>query len=286
MTRIDLPGTTALFGPLSVDRYLDSGEALPGGGILNVAYHLHELGVPFRLLSRVGDDHPELFLAFLRRHRIDHLDSLVGAGRSASIDIVIGADRQPHMDHFVEGVWTDLRLTPAETALVAGSARVHAVMVDPVATEVHRLGELGLLANPVVSADFLSFRHYDLDRFARSMAHVDVGFVGWPGDPDDPLLEGIASVAFGLGRLVVITMGARPVHVYDGRDGPRRLVVPVDAIEVVGTTVGCGDAFIAACLARWWVGADIADAVGQAAPYAARVTRWVRPLPDAAYGTG
>ena len=56
-----------LLGPASLDRWLDEDRILPGGGALNMAYHWSRLGQPFTLLTRIGDDHPDLFLNFMHR---------------------------------------------------------------------------------------------------------------------------------------------------------------------------------------------------------------------------
>ncbi|MEN9643991.1 MAG: hypothetical protein RL238_660 [Actinomycetota bacterium] len=276
--------STLLVGPLSVDRYLDEGIDLPGGGVLNMAYHWSHRGVPFRLLSRIGDDRAELFHAFLDRHGIDALPSLVAPGVSSSIDIVMRADRQPWMDHFVEGVWGNVRWTDDDLAQLAAAERVHCVLVDAVADAVEQLGVDGVLDRPAVSGDFLSFRHYTVERFARTMQHLDLGFIGWPGSPDDEPIRGVRDIAFDLGRLVVVTLGADGVLLLDGRPGHRvERFVPVHAIAVEGTTVGCGDAFIAAFLAAWWRTADLDVAVEAGMAAGAAATKWVRPLPDAAF---
>lgn len=278
-------GERLLLGPLSLDRYVDRGLALPGGGALNMAWHLARAGVPFALLSRIGDDAPRTFLAFLERHGIPHdRDALVVTGPSASIDIRIQPDRQPYMDNFVEGAWARYRLTAGEEARVAAAAHLHAVLVEPVIAELARLDAAGVLARPSVSADFLGFRHYTLERFAATMAHVDVGFVGWPGAPDDAPVAAIREVAHDLGRLVVVTFGAQGVRVFDGRPGGGDALVPVRAIPVAGTTVGCGDAFIAGFLGEWWATGDLRAAVERGKKLGARATAWRRPLPDDAYG--
>lgn len=274
-----------LLGPASVDRYVAQGVELPGGGALNMAYHWSRLGLPFHFLTRVGDDHPDLFLSFMRRHGIEHSPSVVGNGVSASIDIVIEDDRQPFMDHFVEGVWSDFRLTAAEEALVRDAPRLHVVLVEAVAAEVHRLGEAGVLADVSVSGDFLSFRHYTVERFAETMAFLDVGIIGWPGAIDDPVVSGVREVAFELGKLVVITLGSRGVLVLDGRNEPHEQFVAVHALPVLGTTVGCGDAFVAAFLAHWWRDADVMTAVESGKAGGAVATAWLRPLPDDAYSS-
>jgi sugar/nucleoside kinase (ribokinase family) len=282
-----------LLGPASLDIHLEPRSdgrrvevaVYPGGGALNMAYHWAALEVPFTLLTRIGDDRPAVFLDFLRRHGIAGVDgSIVAPGVSASIDITTQPDRQPWMDNFVEGVWTGFTLTPEESRLVIGARRLHAVLVDAVVEELHRLGDAGALAQLDVSADFLSLRHYDLERFAATMRHVGLGFVGWPGEPDDPTVRGIATVTADLHRLVVVTLGSRGVLLLDGRGSSlTERMVPVHAVDVIGTTVGCGDSFIAAFLAVWWRGGDLDAAVAAGAAAGAAATSWMLPLPDDAY---
>ena len=274
-------GPHLLLGPASIDRWVEEGRDLPGGGALNMAYHWARLGVPFGFLTRVGADDGDTVLDFLRRHDIPYLPgSTVAPGRSAAIDVVIGEDRQPHMDHFVEGVWSSFRLTAEEEAAVRAATTLHAVLVDPVAAEIHRLGDSGALDNVRVSGDFLDLRHYSLDRFAATMQHLSLGFVGWPGDADDPVVHGLRRVAEDLGRTLVITLGSRGVLLVVGAT---TRFVPVSAVEVAGTTVGCGDSFIAAFLAALHLGGTVDEALDAARAAGAAATTWLRPLPDDAY---
>ena len=81
---------TLLFGALSRDIYLGRDLVLPGGGVLNMAWAWSGAGLPFTLLTRIGDDDPDLFRDFLDRHRIRLCPAhWSGLGPSASIDIVI-----------------------------------------------------------------------------------------------------------------------------------------------------------------------------------------------------
>jgi fructoselysine 6-kinase len=272
-----------LVGPISVDRYLDEDLVLPGGGAMNMAYHWSRLAMPFRFVTRIGTDQSEVVLPCLRRHGIECTDDLTVDGVTASIDITIADDRQPWMDNFVPGVWSEFTASAAERSLLASASHVHAVLVDPVVAEMRRLSSEGLLGKPEVSGDFLSFRHYTVERFAESMRDIHLGFIGWPGEPHDPTVAAIRDVAFDLQRLVVMTMGARTTLVFDGRTKPTVLEYPVAAVPVVGTTVGCGDAFIAAFLASWWDAKDMASAVAAGQRAGAAATGWFRPLPDSAY---
>jgi fructoselysine 6-kinase len=276
-----------LFGAVSLDIYIERGVVLPGGGALNMAWHWRAADQPFRLLTRIGVDRPEVFLEFFDRHRIPYLPaSIVGDGPSASIDIVIQPDGQPWMDHFVDGVWSAFRLTAEEEAAIASASSLHTVLTEGVIAELERLGRADRLSHLAVSADFLDFRHYTVERFDDTMGVVDIGFVGWPGALDDPTLDGIRGVAAERQRLVIVTLGSRGVIVIDGRRRPSERLYPVTAIPVVGTTVGCGDAFIAGFLAAYHRDGDIDGAVRDGAVAGARATAWDRPLPDAAYGPG
>lgn len=279
---------TLLFGTISLDHYLASGEVLPGGGVLNMAWHWRRLGRGFELLTRVGSLDGGPIKAFLDRHGIATVSrkELAVSGDSSAIDIEILPDRQPHMDNFVPGVWADYRLTARERDSLRSAKRLHVVLVEGAIAELDRLAADGALAGMWVSADFLGFRHYTLERLAETMRHVDLGFIGWPGAEDDPTVAGMRKVAFDLGRVLVVTMGARSVLIFDGRPGTgrqRERRYPVEAVEVAGTTLGCGDAFIAWFLNELWRTNDLDAAVAQGMIGGARATVWPRPLPDDAY---
>jgi len=272
------PGEDLLLSPLTLDRFVDEGIVLPGGGAINIAWHRARAGSPARVMSRVGEGDRRLFASFLDSDP----GSLVAPGLSASIDISIADDRQPKMGNYVEGVWSDLRLTPDEEATVAGAATLHSVLVPAVTREIHRLGDAGRLDGVAVSGDFLDYRYCDERRFAETVRFLDVGFVGWPGGLGDAEVAGMRRVAFGLRRLVVVTFGALGALAFDGESG-RRSFFPAEAVAVTGTTIGCGDAFIAAFLAarRRRAGLEAAMRAGTLA--GAEATAWRRALPDEAY---
>jgi sugar/nucleoside kinase (ribokinase family) len=273
-----------LLGTISLDRYVDFGFDLPGGGVLNMAWHWQQLGQPHLLISRAGEADADVFEGFLSRHAVPHDPyALLSIEPSSSIDIRFRADRQPHMDNFVAGVWETFRCTPDEERRVAAAPAFHTVLVEGAIEETVRLGEAGLLPRGTVSADFLGFRHYTPARMADTLRFVDLAFVGWPGSPSDPVVGEIAALAGELGRVIVITFGAKGVRVVDGPRGSDTWF-PVRAIPVAGTTVGCGDGFVAAFLQQWWRRGDAAAAVAAGAGRGAMVTAWNRPIPDEAYG--
>jgi sugar/nucleoside kinase (ribokinase family) len=276
---------TLLLGALGLDRYQPDGPVLPGGGALNVAWHWRTLGFPFELVSRVGDREAALFLDMLDRHGIEHTPSIVASGPSASIDIEFLPDRQPWMDNYVEGVCADLRFSDREERALAGARRLHGILVEGVITELGRIGAAGRLDHLEVAADFLGFRHYTLERFADTMRWVDLAIVGWPGTAEDDAVGGLISIVSDLGKRLVVTFGSQGVLVVDGPAAGAVTRIPVTPAPVSGTTVGCGDAFIAYFLAEWWRSGDLVAAVERGKIGGALPTAWIRPLPDHAYGS-
>lgn len=277
---VDVP--IALIGPLSVDRYVVEDIELPGGGALNMAYHWAARDLPFELFARVGDDRARLFTTFCARHGIEVTDELVVPGTSSSIDIEIRGDRQPWMDHFVEGVAADFALSPDELARVGASSGAHLVLVDVVDAELRRAGGDLRSAGVRLSGDFLDARHITAERFGITAGLLDLAFVGWPGAIDDDSIAVMAARCDETRTVGIFTFGAAGILVADGRTGDRR-VFDVDAREVAGTTVGCGDAFIAAFLAEWYRTGELDASIDAGRALGAAATEWMRPLPDDAY---
>ncbi|MGA0355864.1 MAG: hypothetical protein ACO3OC_11375, partial [Ilumatobacteraceae bacterium] len=176
-----------LVGPASIDRYIDEAVELPGGGALNMAYHWRSAGHPVTLLSRVARDHATAFDRFVAEHGIAVTDGWYAAGDPCSIDIRITDDRQPAMDGFVEGVLGEFRPKPAEVDAIVDGTPTHFVLVDVVDAALHAIAaDLPVDGTRARwTGDFLSFRHMTGERFSATMAHLEFGIVGWPGDPDD-----------------------------------------------------------------------------------------------------
>lgn len=276
--------SSVLFGTVSRDRYLESGRTLPGGGVLNMAYHWAAAGKAFVLHTRIGSADRDLFERFLVRNQIPHLPaSLVAPGESSSIDIRIGADRQPLMDNYVDGVWEEVHCTPEELDALSNTAHWHTVLVEGAVAELGRLSASGRLRGVNVSADFLGFRHYTPERFRDTLAHIDLAFIGWPGARDDAPLAEVRHSVLEAQKIAVITLGSQGVLVADGRSGSETFY-PTVAVPVAGTTIGCGDAFIAAFLLAYQAGSPLSEAVAAGQLAGAAATAWDLPLPDEAYG--
>ena len=278
-----------LVGPASVDRYLDEAIDLPGGGALNVAYHWRSAGHPVTLLSRVAKDHSTPFDRFVSTHGITVTDGWHATGDPCSIDVRIADDRQPVMDNFVEGVLSEFRPNSAEADAIVDGTPTHFVLVDVVDAALHAIAADRLTDASCArwTGDFLGFRHMTGERFSATMAHLELGIIGWPDDPDNAEVSDLAARAADLGKTLIVTFGSQGVLAVDARGTDRvDTWFDVDARRVTGTTIGCGDAFAAAALSTWFSTGDLAAAVAAGRHLGADATEWVRPLPDAAYADG
>jgi len=284
-----VPAALQLVGPASVDRYLDEGIELPGGGALNMAYHWRSAGHPVTLFSRVAHNDAAAFDRFVTKHGIAVTNGWHAAGDPCSIDIRIADDRQPLMDGFVEGVLGEFQPDPPEIDAIVDGTPTHFVLVDVVDAALHTIAadRKADVSRARWTGDFLGFRHMNGDRFSATMAHLELGIVGWPGNPDDPEVSDLAARAADLGRVLVMTFGSQGVLAVDAR-GTDRVDhwFDVDARLVTGTTIGCGDAFAAAALSTWFQTGDLGAAVAAGRDLGAVATEWFHPLPDAAYAGG
>lgn len=266
---------------LCLDHYT-TGELLPGCGILHNAYHLQGLGAAPQLVTRLGEADADTVTHFLTRHQIAVMTAgLLAPGVCARIEIAVDGAGAARVYDFTPGVWAEYRLSAAQEATLAAAQHLHVVLTAPLIAEFMRLGAQGSFAGTLVSVDFLALYDFDEGSFAAALRYVDVAFVGWPGAVDDPALQRLTAAATAAGILAIFTLGAQGMLVCEPGAAPR--LEPVQAVPVLGSTNGCGDAFISYFLAEYWRSHNLAGALARGKFGGALATRWRYALPDAAY---
>ena len=85
--------------------------------------------------------------------------------------------------------------------------------------------------------------------------------------------------------MVVLTLGDRGIQVFDSLTTGQLQshFFAVDKIEVQENTNGCGDAFIAYFLAKYWRSRNLEQAITHGKIGGMEATRWKFALPDWAY---
>ena len=141
---------------------------------LNMAWHWRQLDVPFRLLTRIGTDHADVVRSTSSIATGSPTTATRSSGRRSgdSIDIEIQPDRPAvHGPLRRWGLGRTTALTPTRRRASRAPGRLHVVLVEGAITELERLARgRARSAEREVSADFLGFRHYTVERFARTMA--------------------------------------------------------------------------------------------------------------------
>jgi fructokinase len=109
------------FGEILWD-VLPSGE-LPGGAPMNVAYHLHKLGIKTNIITRIGkDDHGERLLALLRSQGVDITSVQVDdKHQTGLVQATVGLDNEVSYDIIAPVAWDHIELQENLHAVVAAS---------------------------------------------------------------------------------------------------------------------------------------------------------------------
>ncbi|WP_375418786.1 carbohydrate kinase [uncultured Hymenobacter sp.] len=234
----------------------------PGGAPFNVAVHLHQLGQPARLISRVGDDDlgAEL-LAFLHERGLNTdfvprdqtqptgvVEANVGNRNEVTYNIV-----QPVAWDYI-GYEERLRRLVAEAdmlvfgSLAARSPATRETLYRLLPAARFRVFDVNLrpphYAPEVVqhlleNSDLVKMNHHELTEI--------LGWLG-RGEADESALAWLAG-RFEL-QAVCVTRGADGALLWTGGQLYRSPGVPVE----VADTIGSGDAFLAALLVDWLAG--------------------------------
>jgi len=252
--------TIACFGEILWD-ILPSGKQ-PGGAPFNVAVHLHQLGLPVRFISRVGDDElgTELLdfveskgvATDLIQHGKTHLTGIV----KANVD-----DANEVTYKIVQPVaWDYIQF---DTAVEAAVASADAFVFGSLAAR--QAGTRETLYRLLESAKFKVFDvnmrppHYNREgvkyllqkaNLVKMNHHELAEIIEWFGVASEPATA-IPWLAqrFNL-QAVCVTCGADGALLWTNGQLYRAAGVPVQ----VQDTIGSGDAFLAALLKGWLTG--------------------------------
>lgn len=250
-----------------IDRHGEVAASVVGGAPLNTARTLARLGVPTSFVGGISADPlGQRILRLLDADGVRHgLPRSVEAPTTLAIAQLDEAGAATYR-FLMEGT-SACAVAPAEALAAVGPA-----------TRVVHAGTLGLVLEPLADATRAVVAASPADRivmvdpncrpsvmassavFDRTLAAVleradvvkvsgdDLAFMA----PGEPALEAARALHRRTGASVLLTDGARAVHVI-AADGERTLEVP--AVPVVDT-VGAGDSFSGGVLA-WWLERDL-----------------------------
>ncbi|MBS0375546.1 MAG: carbohydrate kinase [Proteobacteria bacterium] len=280
-----LPRSIVCAGEVLWDR-LPAGEFL-GGAPLNVAAHLARLGVPVRLVSRLGRDargtaaHARIVALGLDPALVQ-LDATRPTGTAeAWLDATGAASyRFP-----APAAWDAIEAGEAELEAAHGATVVFGTLAQRDAASAAAIARLLAVARWRVLDANLRAPHDDQRVALRSLARADfvklnehevVAFAGWLGiAPSAAALQVCLRTQFGI-RSLCVTEGERGARLWHGETYVAVPAVPTQ----VADTVGAGDAFLAMLLAALGAGRPAEDAMARATRLAAFVASQSGATPE------
>ncbi|GAA0352613.1 carbohydrate kinase [Actinoallomurus spadix] len=234
--------------------------ALPGGSPANVAVGLARLGVPTRMIARIGEDP---FGRTLREHLLRNgvdTGAVATAAEPSSVAFVHHEAGGPAYDLRLAGTadwqWTAEELAALPLGDVAALHVGSLAMVLPPGAEalaglVRRARETATIAyDPNCRPDVMAAVPDARARIGTLLHTADIvkisdADLAWLRPGDDPR-RFAAGLVEETGGVVIVTLGAEGVLVTAPRLAP--LPLPARAVEVVDT-VGAGDSYMSAVLA-------------------------------------
>lgn len=260
--------TIVCFGEILWD-LLPSG-ALPGGAPMNVAYHLHTLGLHPQLITRLGsDERGDELAAILHSKHIDtsfvQLDPAIPTG---VVNAKPDANGDMRYTFAEDSAWDHITVIPSVAKLVSEAGYfIYGSLVARHPQSRSALLELLGYANEKILDINLRAPHYERATLEALMAEADMLKMNeeelelisaWYGEAGD--LEGRVNLIkekFSM-HSVLVTRGAAGATVYYKGEWASHPGIKVE----VADTVGSGDSFLAGFLYSVINGKTLTEAIG------------------------
>ncbi|WGW13293.1 PfkB family carbohydrate kinase [Saxibacter everestensis] len=256
-----------VIGDNIVDLFVEQGQASIGGNCLNVAVHLHRLGISTHYIGSVGDD--EVGLAVIdaltqEGLAVDGIERIPGRPTGyARIHHVNGERYFADFDRGASAVSPSVR----QWAAVDGASIIHTSYSSLLEDALPRLASIA-----PVSFDFDA--HID-DAYARTlMPHVSHAFFSAAGHAPADLKDYAGRLLSGGVETVTTTLGNEGALHFRSSGAWEQSSSRITAVD----TLGAGDAFIAVMLASILNDQAPHESMAQATIRAAEVCKSVGSL--------
>lgn len=244
------------FGEVLLDILPD--ESLPGGAPMNVAYHLNQLGVDAKMISKIGrDENGERLLEFMKQHKIS--TELVQQHSHHSTGTVMatqGANHEMQYEIIKPVAYDFIDITPeAFNAVSNASYFIFGSLAARTDHSRRTLKKLLSLAEKKVFDINLRAPHYEQEVLEDLLAQADILKLNehelemvsdWYADISN-FEDKVRLIAdrYQISKIIV-TKGGDGASYFDGEKFYHHPGFKVD----VADTIGSGDAFLAGFLSK------------------------------------
>jgi fructokinase len=264
-----------------------------GGAPFNFAFHLKQLGLPVRLLTRIGDDRPgQDILDMLERHGFDPRDVQIDSRHpTGTVRVTLDDQGVPQFDIRTEVAYDHLDLsTPLQVNWRDVRMVYFGTLVQRTAYAYHEMKRF-LDAKPQGTEAFCDINlrppHFRHAAVATALQHADIlklntdelayiqAAFGGPLE-EAHLVEWILQ-RFAL-RMLLLTRGAQGSTMYT--TGETLSAAPPDNKGAIVDTVGAGDAYAAIVAAGNWHGLPMCAVMEMASEFAACICGQSGAVPE------
>jgi fructokinase len=287
MTKDTVTPSVVCFGEILWDNL--PGGRRPGGAPMNVAYHLNKLGIRSALVTAVGNDQPGRdLLQFVSEKGIDTRFIQIATGHNTSeVLATVGADHEVNYKIVSDVAWDYIVAdTKIEAAVEAADAFVYGSLSARSMQSREALFALLDSAKYRVFDVNLRFPHYTPELIYSLMKYADLLKVNaaelqliasWNDFNTQEEAEITKKIfhAYPI-REIVVTNGSRGASYFSLGESISRPAYPVE----VQDTIGSGDSFLAALLARRLQGAGLDSALDTALAMGSFITGQAGACPD------
>jgi fructoselysine 6-kinase len=244
----------ACFSVACMDTFTHNNKQYPGGNALNQAIRFQDLGVATAFVGALGTDSPgEVIKTTLTAHKIDMSHTYILPGITACNRIYNddNGERFGEPGAWQNGVYGEFRLQAVDWDFLATFPvwATHANCPDFSVA----LGKKQ--AKQMLVVDFLHLADYQL--LASSIPYIDIAYIGGT----IAMAESLANLAKTSNKLIILTLGASGSMAFSQGQVFHQSALPARVID----TTGCGDAFQAACTAKYINGGTIQDCLAAGA---------------------
>jgi fructokinase len=261
----------------------------PGGAPMNVAYHLNKLGIKSALVTAVGNDQGGRdLLQFVSEKGIDvRFIQTDPAHNTSEVLATVGEDHEVNYDIVLNVAWDHIRPEPqikavleAADAFVYGSLSARSTqsretLFSLLGSAKYRVFDVNLRA-PHYAPDLIQALMERADLLKVNAAELQL-IAGWNNFnvEDEAEIAGSLFARYPV-QEIVVTKGSKGAAYYSRTEA---ITLPAYPVEVQDT-IGSGDSFLAALLAKRLKGADFHSALETALAMGSFVTARAGACPD------
>ena len=251
-------------GDCGSDHYINQNKYLIGGIAFNFITNCQQLGGDTSIISCIGSEEKDQILDFFNNQKINASFLKIKPGNSPLQKIKILESGAREFVGYETGVLKKFKLSGEDKEFLIKQEVIYCPLSDGIEHIFEEIAELNFKGIKV--ADFsMDHENFLINEIIDYSEKFDISFLGGTKEMVDLLLP----ITKNNNKLIVVTMGEDgSVALKDGKKTFQE-IIPVKVVD----TTGCGDAFQAAFVMKYFETKNIALSLLSGAKHAAKIAQ-------------